>query len=423
MVWKVEEEVKRREALIEKRELKKETKKARRKKSAVPDVLDTKKTAKAKKKGGRTPRGKKTPKSARRGDDSPAPEKPSQPKPKLKNKSTYGSEIKPAGGQRRWFVKYQTLRSDELQPTAKAKKKLSADDSILNKRVSGDFSVTPSFADDSSLSKNRDGRAGTSFTRSGHVVRKRKWTTRKNHLTNLNDIGESYRGSAEAEPDKKDDKIEVSVEGQRGKVLQELINTEQDYVKDLEHIIEMYIKPLRQKKLISPEAMREVFSNVESILGVNKELLRNFIAGNNTNGAQVGDSFLQMADFLKMYSVYCSNQNAAMTAVVDETQNNRDFAVFLAYTQAKPESRSLDLNSFLIKPVQRVCKYPLLLRELIKHTPKDHPDYEKLLQAYDKMEQSVSSINERKKELENLQKMFEIQAKVSGVLAHNFPGY
>ena len=66
------------------------------------------------------------------------------------------------------------------------------------------------------------------------------------------------------------------------------------------------------------------------------------------------------------------------------------------YTQAKKECRSLDLESFLIKPVQRVCKYPLLLRELERATETDHVDYEDIAAAFEQIQSSVNSINETK---------------------------
>jgi len=41
------------------------------------------------------------------------------------------------------------------------------------------------------------------------------------------------------------------------------------------------------------------------------------------------------------------------------------------------------LESYLVKPVQRLPKYPLLIKDLLKHTDQDHPDYENLQKAYD----------------------------------------
>ena len=43
--------------------------------------------------------------------------------------------------------------------------------------------------------------------------------------------------------------------------------------------------------------------------------------------------------------------------------------------------RYLDIESYLVKPVQRLPKYVLLLRDLLKHTDLDHPDHENLLKS------------------------------------------
>ncbi len=47
--------------------------------------------------------------------------------------------------------------------------------------------------------------------------------------------------------------------------------------------------------------------------------------------------------------------------------------------QLKPEARRLDIESFLIKPLQRLCRYPLLLKELLKQTDETHPDHKHIV--------------------------------------------
>ena len=99
--------------------------------------------------------------------------------------------------------------------------------------------------------------------------------------------------------------------------------------------------------------------------------------------------------------------------------------------------RGLTLFSFLIKPIQRICKYPLLLRvsscvihdfppikihtyyyyflqDLIKDTPEDHPDYQTLQSAFSQIEEVVEYVNERKRLAENLQKILAIQELIEG---------
>lgn len=54
---------------------------------------------------------------------------------------------------------------------------------------------------------------------------------------------------------------------------------------------------------------------------------------------------------------------------------------FLQRCLESPFSRKLDLWSFLDIPRSRLVKYPLLLKEILRHTPKDHPDIQILEEA------------------------------------------
>ena len=69
------------------------------------------------------------------------------------------------------------------------------------------------------------------------------------------------------------------------------------------------------------------------------------------------------------------------------------------------------MNAFLIKPVQRACKYPLLLKELLKQTPETHPDYPDLKIAFETMQESCLKLNERKRDVENMSHFLTIKAR------------
>jgi hypothetical protein len=62
---------------------------------------------------------------------------------------------------------------------------------------------------------------------------------------------------------------------------------------------------------------------------------------------------------------YCKNYWVALDLVKRETGSNERLQEFLSYCAVKPETRRQDLGSFLIKPVQRICKYPLFFRDLL----------------------------------------------------------
>ena len=72
------------------------------------------------------------------------------------------------------------------------------------------------------------------------------------------------------------------------------------------------------------------------------------------------------------------------------------FTTFDAYLhRGKPNL--LDMGSLLIKPVQRIMKYPLLLGELWQATPEDHPDYQPLQEAFTAAKIINVNINEFKR--------------------------
>jgi hypothetical protein len=60
----------------------------------------------------------------------------------------------------------------------------------------------------------------------------------------------------------------------RHKIINEFITTETDYVASMELVVEVFINPLREKKLISELNLNLLFSNLETIIQVNKQIVR-----------------------------------------------------------------------------------------------------------------------------------------------------
>lgn len=83
---------------------------------------------------------------------------------------------------------------------------------------------------------------------------------------------------------------------------------------------------------------------------------------------------------LERYNSYCSNQVAAK-ALLDHKKQDHRVHDFLQRCLESPFSRKLDLWNFLDIPRSRLVKYPLLLKEIQKHTPNDHPDCQNLDEA------------------------------------------
>lgn len=73
----------------------------------------------------------------------------------------------------------------------------------------------------------------------------------------------------------------------------------------------------------------------------------------------------------------------------------------------------IPLEGFLLTPVQKICKYPLQLKELLKYTHLDHPDYLNLEKALEMMKKTAILINETKRKMESLEKLAQWQTTIA----------
>lgn len=113
----------------------------------------------------------------------------------------------------------------------------------------------------------------------------------------------------------------------------------------------------------------------------------------------VGEAFMSnMTQMEKVYSDYLKNHDAA-NKKLQILQRNPKVAIWLKECRdwASDLTSAWDLDSLLVKPVQRILKYPLLLTELLQSTPSDHPDYMHLSNALQEVTNISVRINEMKK--------------------------
>ncbi|KAJ3339060.1 spermatogenesis-associated protein 13 [Gonapodya sp. JEL0774] len=95
-------------------------------------------------------------------------------------------------------------------------------------------------------------------------------------------------------------------------------------------------------------------------------------------------------------------------AYLNGESSNTELKFFIEYCSFRQETRNLTIGAFLLKPVQRICKYPLLLKELLKHTAESHPDYAGVKGALDAIMRVVDVVNERRHIVENSIKTLKI---------------
>jgi len=185
-----------------------------------------------------------------------------------------------------------------------------------------------------------------------------------------------------------------------------------------------YYKPLQEackegKPIISPAHIRTIFSDIEIMITLNEGLLKEIEPIINSWGPHkcLGQIFINLTEIMKLYMQYINNYTEALKTYVVLKKKNEKFTTFLKTVICKEKLKTgkmVELDSYLILPIQRIPRYVLLLQELVKHTWKDHADYQKLCEAWDKMQKTANYMNEKKKETENSFKVLEIKSKIDG---------
>eukprot|EP00761_Pharyngomonas_kirbyi_P007123 gb/GECH01007132.1/.p1 GENE.gb/GECH01007132.1/~~gb/GECH01007132.1/.p1 ORF type:complete len:1106 (+),score=354.86 gb/GECH01007132.1/:1-3318(+) len=205
----------------------------------------------------------------------------------------------------------------------------------------------------------------------------------------------------------------------RNQYIQEIITTERTYVGTLDAIVEVFVKQLKgKKKTLDPEKQNVIFSNIEQIYQVNRELLGDLEAANNQWPIQcnIGQVFCRMAPFLKTYTTYINNYDEADSMLEKQLSKSNRFSSWVEKQQQHPKVNHLTLQGLLITPIQRIPRYKLLLNDLLKRTPEEHRDYDSLTKALSSIKEIAQFVNESKRKNENTQIMMDLQQKLKDKL-------
>lgn len=133
----------------------------------------------------------------------------------------------------------------------------------------------------------------------------------------------------------------------------------------------------------------------------------------------IGEAFMTcMPQMEKVYADYLKNHDAA-NRKLQTLQRNPKVAIWLKECRdwAADLTSAWDLDSLLVKPVQRIVKYPLLLDQLLNSTPSDHPDYASIARSLEQVTNISVRINEMKKRADVVGQVVGRKRKESDVRA------
>uniref|UniRef100_A0A8P4KBU8 Uncharacterized protein n=1 Tax=Dicentrarchus labrax TaxID=13489 RepID=A0A8P4KBU8_DICLA len=186
-------------------------------------------------------------------------------------------------------------------------------------------------------------------------------------------------------------------------VVNEMIQSEKDYVKDLGVIVEGFMSRLEVRGI--PEDMRGkdkiVFGNIQQIYDWHRDFFLVELDRCVQNHDLLADLFIRHERRLHMYVVYCQNKPRSEFIVIE-------YENFFEEIQHEISCR-MSISDYLIKPIQRITKYQLLLKDFLKYTSKAGLDCEEIEKAVELM----SLVPKRCNDMMNLGRLQGYEGKLT----------
>ncbi|XP_042887891.1 intersectin-1-like isoform X5 [Penaeus japonicus] len=207
-----------------------------------------------------------------------------------------------------------------------------------------------------------------------------------------------------------------SEEQKRQNVIQEIISTEASYLCELQLVEQAFVQPMRSSGIVTEKELDLIFVNWSELILVNsyfdKALKVRCVNSNGGFITMVADVLCQQIAQLTPYLRFCSLQIQGATLLGEKCSAGGPWANLIKQCQEQPTVRGLTLTSFLLKPMQRITRYPLLIKELLKYTPEGHPDHHNSQEALVAATTLCAQVNEAVSQRDNTDKLEWMQRQV-----------
>ncbi|CAG8636039.1 9392_t:CDS:10, partial [Ambispora leptoticha] len=214
--------------------------------------------------------------------------------------------------------------------------------------------------------------------------------------------------------------------------IKELVDTEKVYLADMKLLETVYYKQAKEIPIFNQYDLKTIFNNLLEVIDFSSTFLELLYVASGIENLEtddvekltedendkttIGEAFLSMLRGTKtaensnrmeeVYGEYCKRHEASV-AKLQDYEHDEDVQSFLQNCKEKCEgqTRSWDISSLLIKPVQRVLKYPLLLQQILSLTKPTHPDFKDLKDAFNEVTTVAERINEIKRRKDIVEKI------------------
>ncbi|KAK2959228.1 putative RhoGEF domain containing protein [Blattamonas nauphoetae] len=200
-----------------------------------------------------------------------------------------------------------------------------------------------------------------------------------------------------------------------------LTSSEQTYIKYLEILLDLYLRPMKKKDLgIRSRHFRIIFGNLETIWQITRVLHTLLEQCQQSQGAGLGETLHNLATFAKIYVPYISNIDSSFQLIKQLIQTNSRFRTFISKQEQDSVSNGFFFTTFLLLPIQRIQRYFSYFTDILSDSPKTDPDYPLILAALKLLSPVSSCVDDKRRYLDQSWRLVSIRNQLSGVYeAHN----
>ncbi|XP_033012312.1 rho guanine nucleotide exchange factor 16 [Lacerta agilis] len=213
-------------------------------------------------------------------------------------------------------------------------------------------------------------------------------------------------------------------ERKRQEAIFEILTSEYSYMRSLEILVNHFMKSEALKDTMNQTDHHHLFSNIGDILAASKSFFEDLEKRHQENVLIPDISDIVEAhatNNFNPYVIYCSNEVYQQRTLQKLLTTNPAFKETLKHIEQKPECGSLPLISFLINPMQRVTRLPLLMDTVCQKTQMYSRAYEAATQALKAISKLVKRCNEGAHTMERTEQMYTLQKQLEFGKIKNFP--
>nr|XP_019609261.1 PREDICTED: rho guanine nucleotide exchange factor 10-like protein isoform X5 [Rhinolophus sinicus] len=205
----------------------------------------------------------------------------------------------------------------------------------------------------------------------------------------------------------------------RRHILGSIVHSEGSYVESLKRVLQDYRNPLMEMepKALSVRKCQVVFFRVKEILHCHSmfQIALSSRVAEWDSSEKIGDLFVasfSKSMVLDVYSDYVNNFTNAMSIIKKACLTKPAFLEFLKRRQVCSPDR-VTLYGLMVKPIQRFPQFILLLQDMLKNTPRGHPDRLSLQLALTELETLAEKLNEQKRLADQVAEIQQLTKSVS----------